>query len=86
MSERRRLRSFLFSLFVDRFYKSDRSRSIDTKGVGLGLHIVKSLVHLQGGSISVRSVEGEYTEFAFTLPLTQQKTGGFFRKQEKPKA
>ncbi|HWP51897.1 MAG TPA: HAMP domain-containing sensor histidine kinase, partial [Clostridia bacterium] len=58
----------------DRFYKSDRSRSIDTKGVGLGLHIVKSLVHLQGGTITVRSVEGEYTEFNFTLP-TAQKPG-----------
>jgi signal transduction histidine kinase len=70
-------------MLFDRFYKSDRSRSIDTKGVGLGLHIVKSLIHLQGGSISVRSAEGEYTEFAFTLPIAQQKLGVFFRKQDK---
>ena len=73
-------------MLFDRFYKSDRSRSIDTKGVGLGLHIVKSLIHLQGGSISVRSAEGEYTEFAFSLPIAQQKAGGLFRKPEKPKA
>lgn len=72
---------FLF----DRFYKSDRSRSIDTKGVGLGLHIVKSLVHLQGGTITVKSVEGEYTEFIFTLPIAQQKQGSLFRKSEKAK-
>lgn len=69
----------------DRFYKSDRSRGIDTKGVGLGLHIVKSLVHLQGGTITVRSVEGEYTEFAFTLPAVQKSGQSLFRKSEKPK-
>lgn len=69
----------------DRFYKSDRSRSIDTKGVGLGLHIVKSLVHLQGGTITVRSVEGEYTEFAFTLPAAQKSGQSLFRKSEKAK-
>lgn len=69
----------------DRFYKSDRSRSIDTKGVGLGLHIVKSLVHLQGGTITVRSVEGEYTEFAFTLPAAQKTGQSLFRKSEKSK-
>ena len=72
-------------MLFDRFYKSDRSRGIDTKGVGLGLHIVKSLVHLQGGSISVKSVEGEYTEFVFTLPQAQLKSGGLFRKQDKSK-
>ena len=73
-------------MLFDRFYKSDRSRSIDTKGVGLGLHIVKSLVHLQGGSISVKSVEGESTEFVFTLPQAQLKSGGLFRKQDKSKS
>ena len=68
----------------DRFYKSDRSRSIDTKGVGLGLHIVKSLVYLQGGTVTVRSVEGEYTEFVFTLPAAISKGGqSLFRKTEK---
>lgn len=69
----------------DRFYKSDRSRSIDTKGVGLGLHIVKSLVYLQGGTITVRSAEGEYTEFAFTLPAAQKSGQSLFRKSEKSK-
>lgn len=69
----------------DRFYKSDRSRGIDTKGVGLGLHIVKSLVYLQGGTITVRSAEGEYTEFAFTLPAVQKSGQSLFRKSDKPK-
>ncbi|MEG2204078.1 MAG: HAMP domain-containing sensor histidine kinase, partial [Oscillospiraceae bacterium] len=65
----------------DRFYKSDRSRSMNVRGVGLGLHIVKSLVHLQGGNITVRSAEGEYAQFVFTLPVDQPKK----RTSEPPK-
>jgi signal transduction histidine kinase len=52
----------------ERFYKSDRSRSLDKKGVGLGLYIVKNVISLHGGEIAVRSVEGEYCEFEFWLP------------------
>lgn len=52
----------------DRFYKADKSRSRDKGGAGLGLHIVRSIVNLHGGDIIVRSVEGEYCEFVFTIP------------------
>lgn len=52
----------------ERFYKSDRSRGLDKNGTGLGLYIVKTIVDLHGGEITVRSVEGEYCEFAFQLP------------------
>ena len=52
----------------ERFYKSDRSRSLDKNGVGLGLYIVHTVVRLHGGEITVRSVQGEYTEFAFWIP------------------
>lgn len=52
----------------DRFYKADPSRSRDRTGAGLGLYIVKNIINLHGGDISVRSDGGE-TEFAFTLPL-----------------
>ncbi|MBQ4332646.1 MAG: HAMP domain-containing histidine kinase [Clostridia bacterium] len=52
----------------ERFYKSDRSRSLDKNGVGLGLYIVQTVVRLHGGEITVRSVEGEFTEFCFWLP------------------
>lgn len=57
----------------DRFYKSDRSRGLDKKGTGLGLYIVKSILNLHGGEITVRSTEGEYTEFTFRLPRLQKK-------------
>ncbi len=52
----------------DRFYKSDRSRGLDKNGVGLGLYIVRSIINLHSGDILVRSVEGEYCEFVFSLP------------------
>ena len=57
----------------DRFYKTDKSRSRDKGGAGLGLHIVRSIINLHGGEIVVRSVEGEYCEFVFTLPRQSHK-------------
>ncbi|MBR1723583.1 MAG: HAMP domain-containing histidine kinase [Ruminococcus sp.] len=56
------------SLVFDRFYKTDKSRSMDASGVGLGLNIVRSIIKLHGGKIQVRSIEKEYTEFIFSLP------------------
>lgn len=70
----------------DRFYKSDKSRSLDKDGVGLGLYIVRSIVNLHAGEIIVRSVEGEYCEFVFSLPSAASKASqNVFRKGEKYK-
>lgn len=55
------------SKIFERFYKVDRSRSLDVKGAGLGLYIVKNMVELHGGQITVRSEENKYTEFEFWL-------------------
>lgn len=52
----------------DRFYKTDKSRSIDKKGMGLGLFIAKSIMRLHGGDIYVESVVNEYCRFTFRLP------------------
>lgn len=52
----------------DRFYKSDASRSLDKTGMGLGLYLVRHIVNLHGGEITVRSLQGEYCEFEFWLP------------------
>lgn len=65
-----------------RFYKTDRSRSVDKNGVGLGLHIVRSIINLHGGEILVRSVENEYCEFRFSLPAARAPQG-LSRKAEK---
>jgi signal transduction histidine kinase len=41
------------------------------QGPGLGLSISHDILRGHGGSLSVESVEGEYTEFAITLPKRQ---------------
>jgi signal transduction histidine kinase len=56
------------NMIFDRFHKSDRSRSIDKEGVGLGLYIVKTILSNHKESISVTSKDG-VTEFIFTLTL-----------------
>lgn len=56
----------------DRFYKTDTSRERDTTGVGLGLSLVSRIMVLHGGSVTVRSVHGEYTEFTVSLPVRQK--------------
>ena len=54
----------------DRFHKSDRSRSVDKDGVGLGLYLVKTIITNHDEDIAVKSSDG-MTEFVFTLPLAE---------------
>ncbi|MBQ0125475.1 MAG: HAMP domain-containing histidine kinase, partial [Clostridiales bacterium] len=51
----------------DRFYKSDRSRGKDKIGVGLGLYISKTIMDNLGEQISVKSEQGNYCEFTFSV-------------------
>lgn len=55
----------------ERFYKEDRSRGMNTRGSGLGLHICKILINLSGGQIHAESEEGNWCRFVFTLPAGQ---------------
>ena len=55
-------------LVFDRFHKTDKSRSQNRDGWGLGLYIVKTIVCSHGENISVSSRDGR-TEFTFTMPL-----------------
>ena len=57
-------------LIFDRFYKTDKSRSQDKNGMGLGLYIVKTIIRLHGGEITVSSVQNEFCRFEFWLPKT----------------
>src|SRR5699024_3887057 len=53
----------------ERFYKAGISRTTNAYGeFGLGLSIVKELVHIHGGSIEVSSEKGQGTTFTITLP------------------
>lgn len=56
-------------LIWERFYKGDRSRGQDKKGVGLGLVIVKEILKQHEESISVYSEPGEMVEFRFSMTL-----------------
>lgn len=53
----------------DRFYRVEKSRSREHGGSGLGLSIVRRLVHLHQGTIEVRSRPGEGTVFLMEFPM-----------------
>ena len=60
-------REFLDQIF-DPFFRVKQARS-GTKGLGLGLSIVRTLVELQGGTIVARSEPGQGAELFFTIPM-----------------
>ncbi|MGN0478874.1 MAG: ATP-binding protein [Hominenteromicrobium sp.] len=59
-------------MVFEKFYKTDKSRSQDKNGMGLGLYLVKTIIKLHGGDIYVTSVVDQYTQFAFYIPKPQE--------------
>jgi iron only hydrogenase large subunit-like protein/nitrogen-specific signal transduction histidine kinase len=57
----------------ERFQKVDTSLSRKNEGSGIGLSLVKSLVEIQGGTITCKSKLNEGTEFLVTLPITSEE-------------
>jgi len=55
-------------LLFERFHKSDKSRSEDKDGVGLGLYIVKTILEQHKEKINVTSEDG-VTTFTFSLTM-----------------
>ena len=53
----------------EKFSRLDHPQVRKVGGTGLGLYITKSLVELQHGQLWVRSVPGQGSTFAFSLPL-----------------
>jgi len=52
----------------DRLFRGDRSRT--TRGLGLGLSLVKAIVEAHGGTVSVDSEPGKGSVFALNLERT----------------
>jgi signal transduction histidine kinase len=57
----------------ERFFRADHDLVRTQTGAGLGLSIVRGLVELQGGELSIESKPGQGSVFAFTLPLAQER-------------
>ncbi|PLX04058.1 MAG: two-component sensor histidine kinase, partial [Marinilabiliales bacterium] len=51
----------------ERFYRVDKSRSMQSGGTGLGLAIVKHIIEAHKQTINIRSSSGVGTTIAFTL-------------------
>jgi signal transduction histidine kinase len=55
-------------MIFERLYRTDRSRSRNTGGAGIGLAIVKSIVEAHGGRVTVESEIGKGSCFTIVLP------------------
>ena len=71
------------------FFRTDRSRTRKTGGVGLGLTLVRRIVTAHGGSVEVRSEVGQGTEVCVYLPSDGRRSASVaeasaqFRTSEK---
>ncbi len=54
----------------DRFYRTDRSRSREAGGAGLGLSLVKWAADAHGGRVELETAEGRGSTFRLVLPAT----------------
>lgn len=61
------------SNIFNRFYQTDDSTTRMQEGTGIGLALVKELIELQNGKITVQSVLNEGTTFTIQLPVTISK-------------
>ena len=59
------------NMIFDRFMQVDKSLSRNAEGTGIGLSLVKSIVELHGGSITVESEFGKGSKFIVRLPTRE---------------
>ena len=57
-----------------RFFRAKNSATAAVGGTGLGPTIMRSLVEMQGGTISVASAPGQGSTFSFTLPAVRSES------------
>lgn len=59
------------SMIFERFVQADISDTMARQGAGLGLAISKAYVEMLAGKLCVKSVEGQGSEFYFTIPFNR---------------
>ena len=73
LSEEQQSRVFM------RFSQVSSEHNRSSEGIGLGLNLAKSIIHLHGGDISVTSKLGSGSTFRLTLPKQRQPGGALTR-------
>jgi signal transduction histidine kinase len=67
------------------FFRADNPETRRVQGSGLGLTIVRSIVELHGGSVSVQSKRGQGSTFSFWLPVASGAGGaGHMQTSQEP--
>jgi signal transduction histidine kinase len=66
----------------DKFFRVENEFTSNTKGHGLGLSIVKNLVELNGGNITLKSQEGKGSVFTVSFPVMVKEDN--IRPNQKP--
>ena len=61
-----------FPHLFERFYRVPNAESVYTGGLGIGLYVVKTVVELHGGAVSVDSTVGVGSTFTVTLPALEE--------------
>jgi PAS domain S-box-containing protein len=64
------------NLIFARFYRAANTASYQVSGMGVGLYVVKQIVELHGGRVTVDSTEGEGSTFTIHLPLATRSALG----------
>jgi len=64
----------------ERFYRVSKSRTRETGGTGLGLHIVQTVALLHNGHIAVESEEGKGSTFILSIPVNADKERSKYEK------
>ena len=59
------------SKIFDRFYRADKARAKNTLGTGLGLSLVKSIMELHKGTVTINSTIGQGTTVILRFPSRQ---------------
>ena len=72
------------STIFDRFEQVRTKMKSEREGSGIGLYIVKSLIHMYGGTVKINSEEGKGCSIIFTLPrrISENKTQHHFKYED----